>query len=54
MILSRNYVRANRESGEGRFDIQPEPKNNNHPDIMPELKHENNCFLKISRSWLES
>ena len=37
------YVRSNRESGEGRFDIQLEPKNTNRPGILLELKYEDNC-----------
>lgn len=37
------YVRSNRESGNGRFDIQLEPKNINRPGILLELKYENNC-----------
>lgn len=37
------YVSSNRESGEGRFDIQLEPKDINRPGILFELKHERNC-----------
>jgi hypothetical protein len=37
------YVRSNRESGVGRFDIQLEPKNTDRPGILLELKYENNC-----------
>lgn len=32
------YVSSNRESGEGRFDIQLMPKNNERPGIIIELK----------------
>lgn len=37
------YVRSNRESGEGRFDIQLEPKNTNRPGILLEIKYGDNC-----------
>ena len=36
------YVTSNRESGEGRFDIQLMPKNNSRPGILIELKSEKN------------
>ena len=36
------YVTSNRESGEGRFDIQLRPKNNSRPGILIELKSEKN------------
>ena len=32
------YVTSNRESGEGRFDIQLMPKNNSRPGVLIELK----------------
>ena len=35
---NRYFVRSNRESGEGRFDIQLIPKNNSLPGILMELK----------------
>ena len=38
-ILNNRYcVRSNRESGDGRFDIQLIPKNNSLPGILMELK----------------
>ena len=38
ILNNRYYVRSNRESGEGRFDIQLIPKNNSLPGILMELK----------------
>lgn len=42
-LLSNSYVTSNRESGEGRYDIQLMPKNNKLPGIIIELKTEKNC-----------
>ena len=42
-LLSNSYVTSNRESGEGRYDIQLMPKNNKLPGIIIELKAEKNC-----------
>ena len=37
-LSSRYYIRSNRESGEGRFDIQLEPKIKAFPGILMEFK----------------
>lgn len=42
-LLNNSYVTSNRESGEGRYDIQLMPKNNELPGIIIELKAEKNC-----------
>lgn len=39
---NRYYVSSNRESGNGRFDIQLEPKSNNLPGVIIELKSSKN------------
>ena len=38
ILNNRYFVRSNRESGEGRFDIQLIPKNNSLPGILMKLK----------------
>lgn len=40
---NRYYVTSNRESGEGRYDLQLEPKDNNLPGILIELKAAKNA-----------
>lgn len=37
-LSSRYYIRSNRESGEGRFDVQLEPKTRAFPGIIIEFK----------------
>ena len=37
-LSSRYYIRSNREAGEGRFDLQLEPKNDSLPGILMEFK----------------
>ena len=37
-LSSRYYIRSNRESGEGRFDVQLEPKAKTFPGILMEFK----------------
>ncbi len=37
-IVSGAYVTSNRESGEGRYDIQLKPRNNRMPGVLIELK----------------
>lgn len=53
MFDNRYEVRSNRESGEGRFDIQLMPKNNKLPGILIELKAEKSCseeaLVKLSQ-----
>ena len=43
MMDSRYYITSNRESGEGRFDIQLMPKADNLPGILIEVKWTNNA-----------
>ena len=43
MFDNRYYVTSNRESGEGRFDIQLMPKNTKLPGILIELKASKEC-----------
>ena len=42
-LLGGSYTTSNRESGDGRYDIQLMPKNNLLPGIIIELKAEKNC-----------
>lgn len=42
-LFGGSFVTSNRESGNGRFDIQLKPKQNNLPGILIELKAEKNC-----------
>jgi hypothetical protein len=37
-LSSKYYIRSNRESGEGRFDLQLEPKDKTLPGILMEFK----------------
>lgn len=46
MFDNRYYVTSNRESGEGRFDIQLMPKSDRLPGIFIELKAEKDCSEK--------
>lgn len=39
-ILGNSYTTSNRESGQGRYDIQLMPKTDNLPGILIELKAE--------------
>ena len=43
MFDNKYYVTSNRESGEGRFDIQLMPKSNKLPGILIELKSVKDC-----------
>lgn len=43
MFDDEYYLSSNRESGEGRYDLQLEPKDTNRPGILIELKSEKNC-----------
>lgn len=43
MFDDRYYVTSNRESGEGRFDIQLMPKDVDRPGVLIELKADKNC-----------
>lgn len=42
-MLSGSYTTSNRESGEGHYDLQLEPKDCKLPGILIELKAEKNC-----------
>ena len=42
-LFGNSYVTSNRESGEGRYDIQLAPKTNTLPGILIELKAEKKC-----------
>lgn len=43
MFDDKYYLSSNRESGQGRFDIQLEPKDTQRPGVLFELKHEKDC-----------
>ena len=43
MLDKHYYVTSNRESGEGRYDIQLMPRNNKRPGVLIELKAEKDC-----------
>lgn len=45
-LVNDSYVTSNRESGNGRYDIQLMPKNKNLPGILIELKAEKDCDEK--------
>lgn len=42
-LLGGAYISSNRESGDGRYDIQLKPTKKNLPGILIELKAEKNC-----------
>ena len=56
-LLGRFYTTSNRESGDGRYDIQLMPKNDRLPGIIIELKAEKNCsgdeLTKLSETALK-
>ncbi len=56
-LLGGSYTTSNRESGDGRYDIQLMPKNNLLPGIIIELKAEKNCsadeLKKLAETALE-
>ena len=43
-LLGGSFVSSNRESGDGRYDIQLKPTKKNLPGILIELKYEKNCI----------
>lgn len=43
MLDNRYYITSNRESGEGRYDIQLLPKTNDMPGVLIELKADKEC-----------
>lgn len=42
-LLGDSFISSNRESGDGRYDIQLKPRRKNLPGILIELKAEKNC-----------
>lgn len=42
-LLGGSFISSNRESGDGRYDIQLKPMNKNLPGILIELKAEKDC-----------
>lgn len=56
-LLGGSFVSSNKESGDGRYDIQLKPKNKNLPGILIELKAEKNCtddkLKKLSETALQ-
>lgn len=56
-LLGGSYTTSNRESGDGRYDIQLMPKNEILPGIIIELKAEKNCsgdeLTKLSETALK-
>ena len=42
-LLGGTFVTSNRESGDGRYDIQLKPMKKGLPGILIELKAEKNC-----------
>lgn len=43
VLSDQYYVTSNRESGEGRFDIQLKPRDVSMPGVLIEIKAEKNC-----------
>lgn len=56
-LLGGSFVSSNKESGDGRYDIQLKPHKKNLPGILIELKAEKNCtaaeLKKLSESALK-
>ncbi len=56
-LLGGSFISSNKESGDGRYDIQLKPKANNLPGILIELKAEKNCtdeqLKKLSETALQ-
>ena len=56
-LLGEYFVSSNRESGDGRYDIQLKPVKKNLPGILIELKAEKNCpeekLKKLSQTALQ-
>ena len=56
-MLSSSYTTSNRESGEGRYDLQMMPVDRKLPGILIELKAEKNCtegeLKKLSEAALQ-
>ena len=54
VMLSDSYVMSNRESGDGRYDIQLSPRNQKLPGILIELKAEKKCTLEKLKQLAET
>ena len=56
-LLGGSFISSNRESGDGRYDIQLKPMNKNLPGILIELKAEKDCteeqLKKLSETALQ-
>ncbi len=56
-LFSDYFTSSNKESKDGRYDIQLKPTNNNLPGIIIELKAEKNCtkdkLIKLSKDALK-
>lgn len=56
-VLGGSFVSSNKESGDGRYDIQLKPMQKNLPGILIELKAEKNCtedeLRKLSETALQ-
>lgn len=56
-LLGGSFISSNRESGDGRYDIQLKPVNKNLPGILIELKAEKDCteeqLKKLSETALQ-
>ena len=47
MLERHYYISSNRESGEGRYDIQLLPRDKTFPGVLLELKAEKNCDAEV-------
>jgi len=56
-LMGGAFTSSNRESGDGRYDIQLKPKNTHHPGVLIELKAGKNCneeeLKKLAKSALQ-
>ena len=53
-LLGDFYVTSNRESGDGRYDIQLKPRKKTLPGILIELKAEKNCTAETLKKLSET
>lgn len=53
-LLGDFYVTSNRESGDGRYDIQLKPRKKTLPGILIELKAEKNCTAEALKKLSET
>ena len=52
-LFAGSFVSSNRESGDGRYDIQLKPVDKNLPGILIELKAEKNVQKNSLKKWLK-